>query len=275
MKHLLIILLLTIANIGLAKCKLIVDNGNWSDGTSWDCGYVPANIGDTMIIPTSMSVVVDINSPTYEFMRIEVYGTMKFSNGQKINMDEFGVVEIYTGGMLTGGNAGSRLNIGATTWWQGNDPPLLGPTTISNNGTLPITLISFEAEKQNNHICLTWDVASQLNNNYFTIYKSYDCYNWEDVVDISGGGTNNQLMNYRWYDDYIVYGTVYYKLRQTDYDGVYEEFQPISVTIVDPDARLEVISTINLLGVVVGQNYKGFIINIYNNGEIKKTYINE
>ena len=277
MKNLLLIILLLSTQLGSAMCTLIVDNGDWSSSSSWSCGYVPASSGDTMRIPASMTVVVDINSPTYVNLRIEVYGTMQFSNGQKINMDEFGVVDIYEGGTLTGGNTGSKLNIGATTWWSGNDPPLLGPTTISNSGFsyLPITLISFNAEEQNNSICLSWVVASQINNNYFTIYESYDGYVWEDVVDIGGAGNSNITIEYKWYDDYIKYGLVYYKLRQTDYDGVYEEFLPITVMILDPDRHVEIIHTINLLGVEVDNTYKGFIINIYSNGQTKKLYKNK
>ena len=109
MKNLLITILLSITNTIPAMCTLVVDNGNWSSASSWDCGYIPASDGDTMVIPSSMTVVVDLNSPTYVDMRIEVYGTMQFSNGKKINMDSDGTVEIYTGGTLTGGNSGSPV----------------------------------------------------------------------------------------------------------------------------------------------------------------------
>ena len=272
MKNLLLILFLFTTNISSAICTLIVDNGDWSSSSSWSCGYVPASSGDTMRIPASMTVVVNINSPTYVNMRIEVYGTMQFENGQKINMDSDGVVDIYEGGMLTGGNSGSKLNIGAIAWWSGNDPPLTGPTSVSNSGfgSLPIELISFDALEYNESICLVWIVASQINNNYFTIYESYDGYEWEDLVDISGAGNSITIMEYKWYDDYITYGTVYYKLRQTDFDGKYEEFQIIAIDILDPDRYVELINTFNLLGVEVDDTYKGLVINVYSDGHTTK-----
>lgn len=232
MKNLLLLFLLSLTLTSSAICTLIDDGGDWSEATSWDCGYVPANSGDTMRIPASMTVVVDINSPTYSFMRIEVYGTMQFSNGQKINMDEFGVVDIYAGGILTGGNAGSRLNIGTNTWWSGSDPPLTGPTTVSNGGFLPIKLISFGVGTDDlNQVIIEWSTASQINNDYFTIQKSLNTLEWEDIKKIPGAGNSNTQIDYRSIDTDPYIGTSYYRLKQTDYDGVFETFNPKSVLI--------------------------------------------
>ena len=46
---------------------LIVDNGDWSNSSSWSCGYVPANAGDTMHIQASMTVVIDLNISLYPY----------------------------------------------------------------------------------------------------------------------------------------------------------------------------------------------------------------
>ncbi len=229
MKNILLILFLFTTNISSAICTLIVDNGNWSEATSWDCGYVPANSGDTMRIPASMTVVVDINSPTYSFMRIEVSGTMQFSNGQKINMDEFGVVEIYVGGSLIGGNAGSRLNIGVNTWWQGNDPPLIGPTIVSNGGFLPIDLIDFNAIINGGIAEISWTTMSEANNDYFIIERSADAFNWERVIETYGAGNSNIIINYFEIDNTPLLGLSYYRLTQVDYDGEQETFNIIPV----------------------------------------------
>ena len=229
MKTILLILFLFTTNIISAICTLIVDNGNWSEATSWDCGYVPANSGDTMRIPASMTVVVDINSPTYSFMRIEVSGTMQFSNGQKINMDEFGVVEIYVGGSLIGGNAGSRLNIGVNTWWQGNDPPLIGPTIVSNGGFLPIDLIDFNAIINGGIAEISWTTMSEANNDYFIIERSADAFNWERVIETYGAGNSNIIINYFEVDNTPLLGLSYYRLTQVDYDGQRETFNIIPV----------------------------------------------
>ena len=229
MKNLLLISFLIITNISSAICTLIVDNGDWSNSSSWSCGYIPANAGDTMRIPASMTVVVDINSPTYVNMRIEVYGTMEYGNGQKIYMDSDGVVEVYAGGSLIGGNAGSRLIIGGATLWQGNDPPIIGPTTITTNGFLPIELIDFNAIMNEDRVEISWTTASEINNDYFIVEKSEDGFDWEFAIETQGSGNSNLIINYFEIDNKPLRGLSYYRLTQVDFDGKQETFNVIPV----------------------------------------------
>ena len=229
MKKILLILFLAITNLSLAMCTLIVDNGDWSNSSSWSCGYVPASSGDTMHIPAAMTVVIDLNSPTYVNMRIEVYGTMLFSNGRKINLDSDGVVQIYAGGMLTGGNAGSRLNIGADTWWSGTDPPLMGPVTVSSGGVLPIELIHFNAIMSEDRVEISWTTASEINNDYFVVEKSEDALVWSEVITAKGSGNSNYIINYFEVDNNPLIGLSYYRLTQVDFDGGQETFNIIPV----------------------------------------------
>ena len=229
MKSLIIIILLAISNLGSAKCTLILDNGDWSNSSSWSCGYAPANAGDTMVIPASMTVVVDINSPTYVNMRIEVYGTMQFSNGQKIYMDEDGVVELYTGGSLIGGNAGSRLIIGPVTLWEGSDPPITGPTVITTGGFLPIELVDFNAIVNDGRVEITWTTASEINNDFFIIEKSQDAIEWEFAIETQGAGTSGFIINYFEIDNNPLHGLFYYRLTQVDFDGQQKSFNIIPV----------------------------------------------
>ncbi len=229
MKNLLLLFLLSFTLTSSAICTLIDDGGDWSNASSWDCGYVPANAGDTMRIPASMSVVIDLNSPIYVNMRIEVYGTMLFSNGRKINLDNDGVVEIYVGGTLTGGNSGSRLNIGATTWWSGSDPPLMGPTIVSSNGFLPIELIEFNAIVNEGKVEISWITASEINNDYFLVEKSQDALEWEFAIETKGAGNSVNVINYFEIDSNPLRGLSYYRLTQVDFNGEQETFNIIPV----------------------------------------------
>ena len=230
MKTILLIIFLAITNLSYATiCTLIVDNGDWSNSSSWSCGYVPANAGDTMHIPASMTVVIDLNSPTYVNMRIEVYGTMLFSNGRKINLDSDGVVQIYTGGTLTGGNSGSRLTIGGTTWWSGTDPPLIGPTIVSNSGFLPIELVEFNAIVSDDRVEISWTTASEINNDYFIVEKSKDAMDWVEVIKVSGAGHSVSIIDYFEIDNEPLRGLSYYRLTQVDFDGEQETFNIIPV----------------------------------------------
>jgi len=99
---------------------------------------------------------------------------------------------------------------------------------------LPIDLISFNGEIVGNNVELNWSVASQVNNDYFTIKKSIDCEQWEEVSVIPGAGNSNTEMDYTVYDENPYDGVSYYRLTQTDYDGESETFSPISVIYDKP-----------------------------------------
>lgn len=90
-----------------------------------------------------------------------------------------------------------------------------------NCSTFPITLVSFDAAynstKQNTK--LTWETASEISNKEFTIERTGDGENWEDIATIPGAG-NSDIPNYYFIiDQNPIIGTSYYRLEQTDYDG--------------------------------------------------------
>ena len=104
----------------------------------------------------------------------------------------------------------------------------------SGGGALPIDLISFTGELIGGNVLLEWVVASQINNDYFKIEKSLNCEQWEEISRIPGAGNTNTLMTYKIYDENPHNGVSYYRLSQTDYDGKFEEFRPISMIYDKP-----------------------------------------
>ena len=137
----------------------------------------------------------------------------------------------------------SRANTVAYNYADGSPP---GPSGFRNSlrpnmrfgsgggSSLPIILTSFTGEAtENGSVNLNWEVLSQVNNDYFTIERSLDCREWEIVGKINGAGTNNMEMNYNLLDGHPHLGLSYYRLSQTDYDGNYEIFPPISIEVSD------------------------------------------
>ena len=94
---------------------------------------------------------------------------------------------------------------------------------------LPIDLVSFEGECIDNKTNLEFVVASQVNNDYFAIKRSTNNLEWEEVGFINGGGTNNEEITYTWTDHSPKSGVNYYKLFQTDIDGLTKSFSPIAI----------------------------------------------
>lgn len=219
---------LFILTSGLIKADCTaVRNGPWSSPGTWSCGRAPAD-RDVITIPVGITVTVDINSPTYVDMVINVSGTLRFEEGQKINLDCGGQVNLTATGQLTGGNPGSKLNICGTTVWRGPDT-VTGPITFGV-GPLPIELLSFDARIANEtKIELSWQTATETNNDFFTIERSSNGVSFEIVVTVDGSGNSTELRSYSGMDNNPLEGTSYYRLKQTDFDGQFEYFPSIAV----------------------------------------------
>jgi len=91
---------------------------------------------------------------------------------------------------------------------------------------LPIKLTSFNAELVNDYVELTWTTASEINNDFFTIEKSADAKNYEYVGEVAGAGNSSNILHYNYTDYDVSDGVVYYRLKQTDFDGKFEYFPP-------------------------------------------------
>ena len=87
------------------------------------------------------------------------------------------------------------------------------------NSPLPITLISFTAIVVNGEVKLVWETSSELNNAYFTIQRSKDGANWNNIQQVPGAGTSSGNMSYTAYDPAPYMGASFYRLLQTDFDG--------------------------------------------------------
>ncbi len=99
----------------------------------------------------------------------------------------------------------------------------------SGGDALPIDLVSFTGACENNETELEFVVASQVNNDYFSIYRSANATDWNLVGEIEGAGNTSTQLTYKWIDNNPLSGVSYYKLAQTDYDGTSETFSPIAV----------------------------------------------
>ncbi|MBJ7427639.1 MAG: SBBP repeat-containing protein [Bacteroidia bacterium] len=91
----------------------------------------------------------------------------------------------------------------------------------SNKGTLPVKLISFNATLANEKVNCTWETASEINNDYFTIERSKDGNGFESLGNVKGQGNSNSNTRYSYIDNNPFSGISYYRLKQTDFDGKY------------------------------------------------------
>lgn len=103
---------------------------------------------------------------------------------------------------------------------------------------LPIELLSFKASVVNaSNVELKWSTSSEKNNDFFTIERSADGHEFNEVAIINGAGNSVSTLNYSWTDISPLNGTSYYKLRQTDFDGTNEAFRPIAIDLSGTKVR--------------------------------------
>ena len=94
-------------------------------------------------------------------------------------------------------------------------------TFMSKSGAniLPIELISFEAHLNIDKVDLKWVTASEENNEFFTIERSEDGVNFEEILRVNGAGSTSGRNEYFDIDHDPLTGVSYYRLKQTDTDG--------------------------------------------------------
>ncbi|MFZ1749419.1 MAG: SdrD B-like domain-containing protein [Saprospiraceae bacterium] len=99
---------------------------------------------------------------------------------------------------------------------------------------LPVTLKSFTGKwNQNKDINeLTWVTASENNNDYFAVERSFRGSDYNVVGTIIGQGNSNREVTYQMDDQDIGVNGVYtYRLRQVDFDGKTSYSSPIDIVV--------------------------------------------
>lgn len=130
--------------------------------------------------------------------------------------------------------------IGGAALVTGNLYKFTGVSAIANNlrftlgttniGTpLPVELTNFQLDCVKNTIAINWETASERNNHYFTLYRSIDAIHWDSISRIEGAGNSLDITKYQIIDSVHNESTLYYKLRQTDFEGRFEEFSIKSI----------------------------------------------
>ncbi len=111
---------------------------------------------------------------------------------------------------------------------------------IAVNSILPVEFTDFTAKSNKNAVALTWTTAMELNNDYFTVERSFDGHSYEAVSKIAGAGDSEEEIIYDYTDETVMRAatanTVYYRLKQTDFDGA---FAYSDVITVDLENRLD------------------------------------
>ena len=136
-------------------------------------------------------------------------------------------------------------------------------------GVLPVELLYFEGTKYPKYNILKWSTASENNSDYFSIEVSTDGFSWKKIGEAKAAGNSNTKMDYSYVHSFNDPNVHYYKLLQYDYDGKFKEYGPIGINNTLKPSKL--LKIINLMGQEIGLDYKGVVIEVYEDGTIIRT----
>ncbi len=108
---------------------------------------------------------------------------------------------------------------------------LLTFASKNGNNPLPIELISFAAQPNDNKVDLLWSTASEINNAYFDIEKASGNLIFNKIGIVEGSNNSNEVLHYSFEDPAPLTGITYYRLKQVDFDGSFEYSPVISIDL--------------------------------------------
>lgn len=88
------------------------------------------------------------------------------------------------------------------------------------NATVPVELLSFTGEVLAEGNRLHWATASETNNHHFTLERSTDGINYQNIATLAAAGNSTTANTYAHLDKDAPAGLSYYRLSQTDFDGM-------------------------------------------------------
>ena len=102
--------------------------------------------------------------------------------------------------------------------------------------TLPVKWMNFEGKNIGDKVQLNWRTANEINNAGFDIERSTNNQNFDKIGFVKGFGNSVIIQKYDFIDELINLNNIdpfsdklYYRLKQTDYDGNYHYSITISV----------------------------------------------
>ncbi|HEY9044363.1 MAG TPA: T9SS type A sorting domain-containing protein [Ohtaekwangia sp.] len=138
----------------------------------------------------------------------------------------------HSGNSITGTQSSGSVTSDLITAFS---PFTLGSEDPAN--PLPVNLKSFQAYVVGNRVKLVWTTTSESKNDYFTIENSKTGEVFQGLLKVAGNGNTISEHTYIAWDNNPYSGLSYYRLRQTDWDGLSKTFKPVSVQIDEASSK--------------------------------------
>ena len=195
----------------------------------------------------------------------------------------------YTGGGWqdqTTGSATADNSFGSDhKYRQASNITSFSPFGVRSGAPLPVELLFFHGEQEEDAVRLDWQTATEINNDYFDVEwsTSPDASGFVKIGQVDGAGNTVEVQSYDFLHTTPIVGSNYYRLKQVDFDTKFEYSSVIHVVFHEPsmadNATLSifpnpVLDDLNVrLSPTLYNNIKGNIL-IYNSlGQLVKEVV--
>lgn len=114
-------------------------------------------------------------------------------------------------------------------------------TYANGTSTLPVSMVSFTAELNENRVVLNWNTATEINNYGFDIERAENNISgknrdWEKLGFVNGSGNSNSPKSYSFIDNtFLMYNDYSYRLKQIDVNGNFKYWDIVNITLGTPE----------------------------------------
>ena len=228
-------------------------DGNWTVNTKvwvdWNQNYV-FEVGEEYSLGSALNTTNGITSLSPLNITVPSGATLGETRMRIVSVEASDPVPLACGTQLYGEAEDYKLSI-------------IPPTG------LPVELLYFEGTKYPTFNLLKWSTASESNSDYFSIEVSTDGLTWKKIGEKKAAGNSNTKIDYSYTHSFDNHDINYYKLLQYDYDGVFKGYGPIGLD--NTLKKVKLIRVTNLIGQEIDENYKGFVIELYEDGKVIRT----
>ena len=102
-------------------------------------------------------------------------------------------------------------------------------TSNSCAGAIAVEMTTFDAQSDGKRNLLHWHTASERNNAYFSVERSFDGNHFTEISQVKGNGSTTEQHDYGFADASATAAVVYYRLRQVDFDRTFAYSNVVSI----------------------------------------------
>ncbi|MCH7964315.1 MAG: T9SS type A sorting domain-containing protein [Bacteroidetes bacterium] len=160
-------------------------------------------------------------------------GSSWFSVWERNGVDERNSHEVVDITTIIAGQTNVQVRVrviqpGFDWWWTIDNFAIYGMFIV------PVELTSFAAVIAGDNIQLNWITATDLNNQGFEIQRRTGDGEFEKVGFVPGHGTTTDIQTYSYVDSKVASGNYIYRLKQIDFNGIFEYSDEVAVDVTAP-----------------------------------------